>query len=113
MLITSKDNNKVKEVRKLLNKRYSLEKGLFVIEGENLVSEALKNNVLKELYVLDGYNCNLDFEYNNISHFPLNILSNLPNIKLLDLSCNNYPFNNKDLESFMTHLKNSQLFLFF
>ena len=55
MLITSKDNNRIKEIRKLLNKKYSLEKGLFVIEGENLVEEALKNNLLKELYVLDGY----------------------------------------------------------
>ena len=44
MLITSKDNNRIKEVRKLLNKKYSIEKGLFVIEGENLVEEAIKNN---------------------------------------------------------------------
>ena len=48
MLITSKDNNRIKEVRKLLNKKYSIEKGLFVIEGENLVEEAIKNNLVVE-----------------------------------------------------------------
>ena len=77
---------------------------------------SLRNNKISFVNQLNSQLNNieeLDFEYNNISHFPLNILSNLPNIKLLDLSCNNYPFNNKDLESFMTHLKNSQLFLFF
>ena len=57
MLITSKDNNRIREIRKLLNKKYSLEKGLFVIEGENLVEEAIKNNLLKELYVLKGSEC--------------------------------------------------------
>ncbi len=51
MLITSKDNNRIKEVRKLLNKKYSIEKGLFVIEGENLVEEAIKNNLLAENYL--------------------------------------------------------------
>ena len=31
MLITSKDNGRIKEIRKILNKKYSLEKGLFII----------------------------------------------------------------------------------
>ena len=52
MLITSKDNSRIKEVRKLLNNKYAKEKGLFVIEGDNLVVEAIKNNLLVELYVM-------------------------------------------------------------
>ena len=60
MLITSKDNNRIKEVRKLLNKKYSIEKGLFVIEGENLVEEAIKNNLLVELFVLESYDVPYD-----------------------------------------------------
>ena len=55
MLITSKDNNRIKEVRKLLNKKYSLQKGLFVIEGENFVEEAIKNDLLVELFVRKGW----------------------------------------------------------
>jgi TrmH family RNA methyltransferase len=78
MLITSKDNNRIKEIRKLLNKKYSLECGLFVIEGENLVEEAIKNNVLKELYVLDGYECKYDFEYNNVT---LDIMKSISDLK--------------------------------
>ena len=67
MLITSKDNNRIKEVRKLLNKKYSLQKGLFVIEGENLVEEAIKNDLLVELFVLDGYSCNYEFNYDTVT----------------------------------------------
>lgn len=78
MLITSKGNNKIKEIRKLLNKKYSLEKGLFVIEGENLVEEALKNNLLVELYVLDGYGCNYDFKYDNVT---LDVMKSLSDLK--------------------------------
>ncbi len=78
MLITSKDNSRIKEIRKLLNKKYSLECGLFVIEGENLVEEAIKNNALKELYVLDGYECKYDFEYNNVT---LDVMKSISDLK--------------------------------
>lgn len=78
MLITSKDNNRIKEIRKLLNKKYSLECGLFVIEGENLIEEAIKNNSLKELYVLDGYECKYDFEYNNVT---LDVMKSISDLK--------------------------------
>lgn len=67
MLITSKDNSRVKEIRKLFNKKYSNEMGLFVIDGENLIDEAIKNNLLVELYVLEGVNCKYDFEYNTLT----------------------------------------------
>ena len=43
MLITSRDNGKIKHLRKLLDKKNSIEEKLFVIEGENLVTEAIKN----------------------------------------------------------------------
>lgn len=77
MLITSKDNNKIKEVRKLLDRKYSKEKGLFVIEGNNLITEAYKNNLLVELYVLDGTEIDFDFEYTNVTEDVMKTLSNL------------------------------------
>lgn len=77
MLITSKDNNRIKEIRKLLTKKYSLEKGLFVIEGENLIEEALKNHMLKELYVLDGTTCNYDFNYDHVTEDVMKSISDL------------------------------------
>ena len=78
MLITSKDNSRIKEIRKLLNKKYSIEKGLFVIEGENLVEEAIKSNLLVELYVLDGTSCKYDFKYDNIT---LDVMKSISDLK--------------------------------
>ena len=77
MLITSKDNNRIKEIRKLLTKKYSLEKGLFVIEGENLIEEAIKNHMLKELYVLEGSTCNYDFNYDYVTEDVMKSISDL------------------------------------
>ena len=77
MLIISKDNNRIKEIRKLLNKKYSLEKGLFVIEGENLVEEAIKNNLLKELYVLEGCECKYDFQHDEVTYEVMKSISDL------------------------------------
>lgn len=78
MLITSKDNNRIKEVRKLLNKKYSLQKGLFVIEGENLVEEAIKNDLLVELFVLDGYGCDYEFNYDTVT---LDVMKSISDLK--------------------------------
>ena len=78
MLITSNDNNRIKEVRKLLNKKYSLQKGLFVIEGENLVEEAIKNDLLVELFVLDGYSCNYEFNYDTVT---LDVMKSMSDLK--------------------------------
>lgn len=77
MLITSKDNSRVKEMRKLLNSKYSKEKGEFIVEGENLIDEAIKNNLLTELYVLDGEECKYDFPYNNLSVDVMKSISDL------------------------------------
>ena len=77
MLITSKDNNRIKEIRKLLTKKYSLEKGLFVVEGENLIEEAIKNHMLVELYVLEGSNCNYDFNYDYVTEEVMKSISDL------------------------------------
>ena len=62
MLISSTDNKRIKEARKLLEKKYSLEKGLFLIEGDHAVKEALKKNLITELYLLEGNNDSYDFD---------------------------------------------------
>ena len=91
MLITSKDNKKIKEVRKLLNSKYSKEAGLFVIEGDNLVSEAIKNNLLKELYILDGCNNEYDFNYDLVS---LDVMKSLSDLKSIPRVLGVCKFNN-------------------
>jgi len=94
MIITSKDNSKIKEVRKLLDSKYSKEKKLFIIEGENLVEEALKNNLLRELYVLEGIECNYDFDYTYVTSDVMKSISDLKSIPRL-LGVSNYISNNK------------------
>jgi TrmH family RNA methyltransferase len=54
MLITSLDNNKIKEIIKLNSSKYRKEVSLFVVEGYHLVEEAYKANLLLEVFILDG-----------------------------------------------------------
>lgn len=63
MLITSVNNDKIKELVKLKEKKYRDKTNIFFIEGKDLLDEAYKNKVLKDVYVLDGY----DNPYNDIS----------------------------------------------
>lgn len=78
MLITSLDNNRIKNVRKLLDKKYSISSNLFIIEGEHLVNEALSKNLLKELYVLDGHTFNTNFSFDTVSE---NVMKSLSDMK--------------------------------
>jgi len=77
MLITSKDNSRIKHLRKLLDKKNSLQERLFVIEGENLIEEAIKNNLLVELYIVDGIENRFDFECNYVSNDVMKSISSL------------------------------------
>lgn len=59
--ITSLTNSKIKELVKLKDKKYRDEKGLFLIEGEDIILEARKNNLL-ELVLTSNENYNYDVE---------------------------------------------------
>lgn len=54
MLITSVNNDRIKELVKLKDKKYRDKSHLFFIEGKDLVDEAYKKSLIKELYVLEG-----------------------------------------------------------
>lgn len=54
MLITSVNNDRVKELVKLKDKKYRDKVDMFFVEGYDIVCEAYKNNLVKELYILDG-----------------------------------------------------------
>ena len=61
MVITSLENKKVKDLVKLQKKKYRDSTGTFMVEGEHLVIEALKANVLKEVIILDGKKVKIEF----------------------------------------------------
>lgn len=54
MVITSLNNEHIKELNKLKEKKYRDLTGTFLIEGEHLVYEAIKKNLIKEIIVLEG-----------------------------------------------------------
>jgi TrmH family RNA methyltransferase len=62
MLITSLDNNKIKEIIKLNSSKYRKEGSLFVVEGYHLVEEAYKANLLIEVFILDGKDLQFEIE---------------------------------------------------
>ena len=51
MLYTSIENKKIKEIKKLYQKKYRDLNNRFIVEGEHLVVEAYKKGVLEELLV--------------------------------------------------------------
>lgn len=66
MLITSKDNSTIKEIKKLKEKKYRKDK--FLVEGIKMVKEAIQENADIELIVLrEGTKLDLDIsKFNNI-----------------------------------------------
>ena len=62
MLITSVNNNRIKDICKLKEKKYRDSTNIFIIEGKNLINEAYKKNLLKEIYVLESTDISLDID---------------------------------------------------
>ena len=56
MIYTSIENEHIKEIKKLNNKKYRDLNGKFIIEGKHLVEEAIKNNLVEEILLLEGNN---------------------------------------------------------
>ena len=54
MVITSLNNEHIKELNKLKEKKYRDLTNTFLVEGEHLVYEAIKKDLVKELIVLEG-----------------------------------------------------------
>lgn len=55
MEITSLSNDKVKYWVKLQDKKFRDEEGLFIVEGDHLVNEAIKNGLAKEIITLNDF----------------------------------------------------------
>ena len=80
MLITSVNNDKVKELVKLKEKKYRDKTGLFFVEGIDLVEEAYKNSMIKELFVLDGENVSIDVPVTYVSYDVMKKISDMESI---------------------------------
>ena len=55
MIITSLNNPTIKEISKLKNKKYRDLTNTYLVEGDHLVEEAYKNNLLIKVHFLFSY----------------------------------------------------------
>ena len=62
MKITSVNNDLIKEVTKLQQRKYRDESGLFLLEGDKSIEEAIEYGIkIKHLFIKEGYD-----KFNNI-----------------------------------------------
>ena len=77
MLISSLDNQKIKDIKKLQTKKYREKTNLFLVEGEHLVLEAYKAGCLETLILKDGFEYNLDVNTISVTENVLKYISEL------------------------------------
>lgn len=77
MIITSVDNNKIKDLAKLNKKKYRDLTGKFLVEGMHLVLEAYKSGVLEEIIILEDVALPIDVTYTIVSNEVMAKLSSL------------------------------------
>lgn len=77
MVYTSIENEKIKNIKKLNNKKYRDKDGLFLVEGEHLVLEAYKTGYLVELLLEENEVFPLGTKISYVSHNILSYISEL------------------------------------
>ena len=77
MVYTSIENAKIKDIKKLNQKKYRDKTGLFLVEGEHLVLEAYKAGCLKELLLEENSIFPIDTEISYVSNNILTYISEL------------------------------------
>ena len=75
-MIESVDNSRIKDIRKLKEKKYRDQYKLFLVEGEHLVLEAYKAGVLKSV-IFSGRDIDLDVEKIEVSEKVMNTISDI------------------------------------
>ncbi|MBR1417046.1 MAG: RNA methyltransferase [Bacilli bacterium] len=76
-IITSLQNDKIKQLNKLNEKKYRDESNLFLVEGEHLVNEAYQTNQLTEVLVTNESDSNLDIKTTLITQDVMKKLSKM------------------------------------
>ena len=77
MLYSSIYNKKIKDIKKLYQKKYREENKLFLVEGEHLVEEAYKSGYLESIIIEDGYDFHIEKNNMYVSDKVMNYLSEL------------------------------------
>ena len=88
MLYTNVKNNKIKDIKKLNQKKYRDRENLFLVEGEHLVLEAYKKGVIKELILEQNTIFPLDVPTIYVTNDVLNYISELETPQNIMAVCN-------------------------
>lgn len=80
MLITSVNNDRIKELVRLKEKKYRDNNNLFFVEGKDIVLEAYKYSLIKELYVLEGTVVSMDIPYTYVSYDVMKKISDMESV---------------------------------
>lgn len=80
MIITSVNNDFIKETVKLKEKKYRDLTNTFLIEGLHLVNEAINNNLIKVIFVLEDFSFDTNFKKIVVSREVMKKLSDNPSL---------------------------------
>ena len=80
MVITSLENDRIKNLFKLNKKKYRDITNKYIVEGEHLVLEAYKAGYLDEVFILEGCDFSIDISSCYISEEVMKKISNLESI---------------------------------
>jgi len=78
-VIESINNEKIKKYSKLLNKKYRDETNLYLVSTDHLVSEALKKELVVEIFLLEEY----ENKYGNVTYVTKSVMRKLSNLTTL------------------------------
>ena len=78
-MINSVNNERIIKYSKLLNKKYRDEEGLFLVSTDHLVKEAIKRDLVVEIFLLE----NMKNIYGNVTYVTENVIRKLTNLKTI------------------------------
>lgn len=78
-MIESINNEKIKNYSKLLNKKYRDETNMYLVSTDHLVKEAIKKDIIVEIFLLDG----IENIYDNVTYVKENVMRKLTDLKTL------------------------------
>ena len=78
-VITSLDNKKIKNLSRLLLKKYRDEENMFLVEGEHLVEEAYRAGILLEVVQTEDYSNSFNVNTTYVTYDVIKKLSNTQN----------------------------------
>ena len=87
MVITSLENDKIKSLCKLQQKKYRDESNTFLVEWEHLVQEADIANSIEELIITEEYNSNYNYPTIIVTKEVMKKISNLDNPPIIMALC--------------------------